>query len=180
FFVDPSEPLRSQRRPRRAHLPEGAQVVGLAGLQPGLAAVRYAGCRDAEMRDLEVTGELPQGAEIGMARVAVEEGDRRSPQQPRCQVTPPPPARRREPEEAVTFPQIAMQPQDLQMLEEDPSVAVDYGLRLSGGSRGVEDIQRMVERNRCELDRFVGFGQIRPSDGVGNGYAVEVWHGDHR
>src|SRR5690606_9743988 len=59
-------------------------------------------------------------------------------------------------------------------------VAVVYGLPLTGGSRGVEDIQRMVERIGCELDRYVGFGQIRPSDGVGNGYAVEVWHGDQR
>ena len=51
-----------------------------------------------------------------------------------------------------------MQPQSLEMLEQDPAVPVDDGLRGSRGPRGEQHIEGMVERHLLEYQ----FGRFRP------------------
>src|SRR5258706_92079 len=62
------------------------------------------GCRRAEVGHLRVGGEAPEGREVGVARVAVEEERGPTERQDPEQVVPHHPARRRKPEEAVVRP----------------------------------------------------------------------------
>src|SRR5262249_17307289 len=59
-------------------------------------------------------------------------------------------AGRGEPERAVSAAKVHVQPALLQLLEQDPAVAVDDRLRQAGGARGVQDPQGMVEGNLLE------------------------------
>ena len=61
-----------------------------------------------------------------------------------------------------------MQREGLQVLEEDPAVAVDDRLRQPGRARRVEDVQRVRERHGLELER-AGLGEkLVPGDRVGD------------
>ena len=92
-------------------------------------------------------GQPPQRVEVGLAGVAVEAATTVAPtSRPGHEVVPHHPAGGGEPEEAVAGPEVVVQRERLQVLEEDAAVAVDDRLGQAGGARRVQDVQRMVER----------------------------------
>ena len=85
-------------------------------------------------------------------RIAVEQDDRRVAQQHPHDEVPHHPAGRGEPEHPVAGLRVEVQPRLLQVLEQDPALPVDDRLRQPGGSGGIQDPQRVVERKLRELE----------------------------
>ena len=99
---------RSRRTPRRRAVTRlSRRHRGRRGLRPspgrtaGLHAALDVARAGAERRDSRLLGEIPQRAEVGVARVAVVEDDRRVGQKAADEQVPHHPARGREPEDAV-------------------------------------------------------------------------------
>ena len=82
--------------------------------------------------------------------------------QPRHEVVPHHPAGRREPAEAVGRPQVRVERECLEVLEEDPAVAVDDRLGQPGRPRREQHVQRVVERDRLDGERRRLGEQRRP------------------
>ncbi len=97
-----------------------------------------------------------------MAGIAVEGDDRRADQQARHKEVPHHPAGRGEPEEAVVRPDVLLQPDRLGVLDEDPAVPVHDRLGETGRARGVQDVQRVVERHLLELEGTALRDQLGP------------------
>ena len=95
---------------------------------------------------------LPRVAEIGIPGVAVEHHGRRPEEQRRDERVPHHPGGRREPQGGGRPADVPGQAELLQVLEQDPAVAVDDPLRQARRARGEEDVERMRERHRVELD----------------------------
>ena len=117
---------------------------------------------------------LPQDAEVRVARVAVVQHRRATDQQRAEQQVPHHPAGRRVPEHPVAGMDVAVEAEDLGMLEDDPAVPVDDRLRQPGRARRVEHPQRVVERHGLEPQRLGGTGEevvprqhVRSGDGIG-------------
>ena len=138
---------RSSRRCRAAQRSRPAR--GSTSALP--AGGDVAGAR-AEARDAGSVGEIPQRPEIRVGRIAVEEDDRGVRQQRADQEVPHHPAGGREPEEPLAGLRVEVQVQLLQVLEEDPALAVDDRLRQPGRAGRVEHPQRVVERQLRELE----------------------------
>ena len=102
-----------------------------------------------------------------MQRVAVEHHDRGTRQQRRDESVPHHPRRRREPHQAVAGTEVPAQGVVLEVLEEDPPMAVDDRFGQPGGPRREQHTQRMVERHLLELGCAVAGGQLVPGDEVG-------------
>lgn len=99
-----------------------------------------------------------------MAGIAVEEHDGRAHRRAGDQEVPHHPAGGGEPEEAVRRAQVVVQGEHLQVFQQDAAVAVHDRLGQPGGARGVENVQRVVERHRRERQRLVGRrGQLGPA-----------------
>jgi hypothetical protein len=77
----------------------------------------------------------------------VVQDDRRVGEQHSDEEVPHHPAGRREPEDAVAGLRVDVQVQLLEVLEQDPAVAVDDRLRQAGRAARVQDPQRVVERD---------------------------------
>ena len=75
--VDPLEPLGRQRRARRSHRAEEAQVGLPRGLDAGLLAPQQVGGARTEVRHAGPLGKAPQRSGIGVRRAAVVQQDRR-------------------------------------------------------------------------------------------------------
>src|SRR5262249_57438917 len=60
----------------------------------------------------------------------------------------------------------------LQVLEQDPAVPVNDGLRQPGRPRGEEHVQGVVERDRVELERAGLGAELLPRDRVGKNLAA--------
>ena len=114
-------------------------------------------------------GEVPQHAHVRVAGAAVVEHDRRLGEQAADEEVPHHPARRREPEDAVALLRVDVQVELLEVLEQDPALALDDRLRQPGRAGGVQDPQRVVERDALE-------GQLRvlAEEAVLPAAAVEV------
>ena len=151
-LVDPVEPLGRQRRAGRADPPQSAEVGHLARHHARLAAGEEEGRGGAEEGDALVGRHPPQGGQVGMAGVAVEQHRGGPHQQARHEVVPHHPAGRREPEEAVARPEVVVQGQHLVVLDEDAAVAVHDRLGEPGGPGGVQDVERVVERDVVDLE----------------------------
>src|SRR6202007_1250972 len=102
--------------------------------------------------------EIPQRAEVRVRGIAVEEDDGRLGEQRADEEVPHHPAGRREPEDAVARVRVEVETELLQVLEEDPALAVDDRLRQAGRAGAVQDPERMVERELRELE--LGRGEL--------------------
>ena len=148
--VDPAEALGRERRAGRADRPQPRQVAAVARLHAGLHAGGDVGRAGAEAGDLRALGEVPQHAHVRVAGAAVVEHDRGLGEQPGDEEVPHHPAGRGEPEDAVAGLRVDVQVELLEVLEQDPALAVDDRLRQPGGARRVQDPQRVVERDALE------------------------------
>jgi hypothetical protein len=101
-----------------------------------------------------------------VAGVPVEEHDRGARQQRAHEEVPHHPARGGEPEQAVAGARVGVQGELLEVLEQDPALAVDDRLRQPSGPAGVQDPQRVVERQWSELERPVGQEAFLPARAV--------------
>ena len=66
------------------------------------------------------------------------------------------------PQQAVPGAQIGVQAEDLEVLEQDPAVAVDDALGQAGGAGGEHDPQRVVERHLGEREVLGAGGRVLP------------------
>ena len=62
----------------------------------------------------------------------------------------------------------------LHVLEKDPAVSVHDRLREPGRARGVQDVERVIERDRLEREGLVPGEQLFPGDGTGEARLFEV------
>ena len=161
--VDPPESLRRQRRAGRADGAQRAQVAAVAGLDARLHARADVRRARPERRHLRARREVPQRAHVRVARRAVVQQHRRLGQQPRDDEVPHHPAGRGEPEQPVAGLRVDVQVQHLQVLEQDPALALDDRLRQPGGAGRVEHPQRVVERHAVERQLLVASGQRGPA-----------------
>ena len=168
LLVDPVEALRRQRAAGRADRAEAAEVAARAGLDPGLHAGGDVGGAGAEHRHPGPLGQVPEHVHVGVAGAAVVEDDRRPGEQAGDEEVPHHPAGRREPEEAVAGVGVDVEVELLQVLEQDPAVALDDRFRQPGRARGVEDPERVVEGDPLEgeLGARAGLEQLVPADRV--------------
>ena len=114
----------------------------------------------------------------GIGRVAVDHHDRRAQEQRRDERVPHHPGGRREPLEPVAGLDVPAQTVVLELLDEDPAVAVDDRLRQTRRPGGEEDVERVCERQRVELER-PGLGEeLVPGDRVRQGIVVAARVGD--
>ncbi len=164
LVVDPPEAVLRQRRARRADRPQRAQVAAVPRLDAGLHARRDERSAGPERGHLGVGRQLPQGAQVRVARVAVVEHDRRVGQQHPDHEVPHHPAGRREPEHAVAGLGVDVEVGHLHLLEQDPALAVDDRLGQPGRARAVEHPDRVPERHLGELELGAGPEEpIRPA-----------------
>ena len=98
-------------------------------------------------------GVFPQHAALLQKGRAVIQHKRRTGRQAGDQPVPHHPAARREIEEAVAALHVAVQPMFLQVLQQHAARRMDDALRRTGGSRRIQDVQRMRERQRNVVDR---------------------------
>ena len=115
------------------------------------------------MRRLRLGRQPPLVVEPGPGRVAVDHHDRRAQQQRRDQRVPHHPGGRRELEQRA--PGLRSQPEalGLEVLDEHPAVPVHDRLRQAGRARGEQHVERVVERDRLELQRALLGRAARPS-----------------
>ena len=165
-LVDPVEALGRERRAGRADGAEAAEVAAGAGLDPGLHAGGDVGGAGAEHGHPGALRQVPEHAHVGVAGVAVVEHDRGLGQQPGDEEVPHHPAGRGEPEEAVAGVGVDVEVELLQVLEQDPALALDDRLRQPGGAGGVEDPERVVEGDALEaqLGARAGGEQLVPGE----------------
>ncbi len=105
-------------------------------------------------RDPRVLRQVPQNAEVRVARIAVIQHDRGVGQQHADEEVPHHPAGRREPEHPVAGLSVEVQVQLLDVLEQDPALPVHDRLGQAGGAGAVEHPQRMIERQRRKRQLF--------------------------
>ncbi len=160
LLVDPVEALRRQRRAGRAELAQAAQVEVGADLETGLAAAHQQRRPGAHQRRPGLLGQPPLRGGVRVLRVPVEHHDRRAQQQRGDERVPHHPGGRREPHQAVAALQVPGQAVVLEVLDQDAAVAVDDRLRQPGGARREQHVERVVERDRLELER-TGLGRPR-------------------
>ncbi len=127
------------------------------------------------MRDLELFHQLPLAPQVRIDRAAVEGDRRRARQQRRDRQVPDDPAGRAEPEESVAGAEVSLQSEPFVVFEQRAAVRVRDRLRQRRRSGREQDVQRVVERYRGELQVAVGPEDVRPPHGAG-------WHrvGQHR
>ncbi len=106
-----------------------------------------------EERRLRLLDQPPLEAEIGPAGVPVDHHDRAAREQDRDERVPHHPRGRREPEEPVVGTEVPAQHVVLQLLDEEAAVPVDDRLRQARRAGGEQHAERMVERERVELER---------------------------
>ena len=104
--------------------------------------------------------DVPQPVGPGCERRAVEQDQRRLAGQPDDQPVPHHPAAGGEVEEAVARAHVAVEAVLLEVLQERAAGAVHDGLGLAGGARGVEDVERVIERELRECQGLPGRRQV--------------------
>ena len=106
--------------------------------------------RRAEQRHAGRVGEVEQHVAVGMERRAVVEQQRRLRRERRDQPVPHHPAAGREVEDAIAGLDVAVELVLLEVLDQRAAGAMDDALGDAGRARRVEDVERMVERQRLE------------------------------
>ncbi len=176
---DPVEPTHS-RAPR-------------SGVSARLPTAHDERRRRAEPGDADIGRQLPQPRQRWVGRIAVEQHDGGAGQQPRHEVVPHHPAGGGEPEEALARTEVVVQPHHLEVLGDDPAVAVHDRLGQPRGARAVEHVQRVVGGDGSEGQVTVRGGhqlvprvhgdtpaERRPGDGVTVRHVHHVGHGAER
>ena len=162
LVVDPAEALGRERRARRADAAHGREVAAARGSTPAfMQAAMYAALVPKHVMPA-AAARVPQGVQVGLGGAAVVEHDRGLGEQAADEEVPHHPAGRREPEEAVAALRVEVQVQLLQVLEQDPALAVDDRLRQAGRPGRVEHPERVVERQLRELEVGRGGGSQSP------------------
>ena len=158
LVVDPLKALGRQRRAGRADRAQAAQIsLPAAGHRHlGLHARGDERGARAERRDLRLGAQLPQTVKRRIAGVAVEQHHRGVGQQHADEEVPHHPAGRREPEHAVAGARVDVQLVVLELLEQDPALALDDRLRQAGRTGAVQHPQRVVERHLRERQLGIG------------------------
>ena len=118
------------------------------------------------MRDALRVGHVPEDAAVLEEGRAVVEHQRRAAGQAGDQPVPHHPAQRREIELAVAMLHVAMQLVLDQVLDQRAAGAVHDALGHAGGTRGIHDVQRVVEGQLLEFDlaRRVAGGEFGQRD----------------
>ena len=111
-------------------------------------------------------GEVPQHAHVRVAGAAVVEHDRRLGEQARDEEVPHHPAGRGEPEHAVAGPGVDVQLQLLEVLEQDPALALHDRLGQARRAGRVEHPERVVERHLLELEVIGPLEAVLPAGAV--------------
>ena len=109
--------------------------------------------RRAEQRHLRLVGEGEERVAVGMERRAVVEQERRARRERRHEPVPHHPAAGREVEDAIAGLHVAVQLVLLQVLQQRAAGAVDDALGHAGRAGRIEDVERMVERQRRVRER---------------------------
>ena len=164
------KPLAANGDPVEPMAPIAVRSSSLARRQPGLLAGRDVRGGHAEQADPVPLGELPERHQVGVAGAAVVDHHRRTDQQAADQEVPHHPAGGGEPQEPVTRPEIPVQAQRFQVLQQDPADRLDDRLGQPGGARRVQHPQRRGERHRGEIRfgrRDVSSSQVIIPSGVG-------------
>ena len=166
------ECLGRQRRSRRRHRPQAGKGMRLgraeSGFHRGVDELR----RRAEERHPRLVGEGEEPVPVRMKRRPVVEEDCRARGQHGHQPVPHHPPERGEVEHAVAGPDIAVQLMLLQVLNERTARAMHDALGYARRPRGVEHVQRMIERQpgvhrrRAAMRRQEALPSRRPDDGA--------------
>lgn len=171
--VQPAEAVGRERGAGGGDAGDGGEVEVAGRVDTGLAAGHDVGGRGAEDGGAGGFGDPPLGGDVGVARAAVIEHDRGAHQEAGDEEVPHHPAGGGVPEEPVVGAEVAVQAGLLEVFEQDAALGLDDGLGQAGGAGGVQDPQRMVERDLFE-DRFgVVGGQVRPVQGAFGGGGAE-------
>ena len=164
-LVDEVEALRRQRRSGGRHRPHAWRAVRRragAARPSATASMNLADVPNSVIRGLVREGE--QRVAVGMKRRAVVEQDGRARRQHRHQPVPHHPAERREVEDAIARLDVAVELVLLEVLDQRAAGAVDDALGDAGRARGIQDVERMIERQprRTTAARSA----MRPDEGL--------------
>ena len=156
--------------------PQSRQAVALDGLDSGLLGGGKILCARAENRDLLLIGHVPEPSWGRVERRAVEQNHRGADSEAADHPVPHHPAAGGEVEDAVFGPEIVVKQQLLQVLQERPPRAVNDALGLSGRTRGIHDVDRVVERQRgeCKWLRRTLRKKVVIQDCAGQGIEVRI------
>lgn len=143
------------------------------GVRAGLAAGHDVGGGGAVQGGAGACGDLPLGVDGGVSGAAVVEDDRGAGEQAGDEEVPHHPACGRVPEEHVLGAEVAVQAELFEVFEEDAALGLDDRLGQSGGARGVQDPQGVLEGDLLELGFRVGGRQGRPVQGALGGVRAE-------
>ncbi len=173
------EPFWHQRRSGRGDGPDGREVVAVDGAEAGLAQRLDELRRGAEQRDPRVVGQVEQPVAVGVERRAVVEDQGGAGGEARRQPVPHHPAGRREVEDPVAGPDVAVELMFDEVLQQHASGPVHDALRDARGARGEQHVPGVVEGERGELG-LAGFAageerveHHRVGDGAGRSAAAE-------
>ncbi len=186
--VHPGEPFRGQRGAGGADPADRGEVQLPGRRQPGLGAGEQVRGAGAEVGHAVLGGQPPQRVGPGVGGAAVVEQHGGPGQQAAGQVVPHHPAGGGVPEERVARPEVLVEGERLEVLEDDPAVPVHDRLGQPGGAGGVEHPQRMIERHLLELQPARLSGELVPGQRgragpAGRGLRRRAGaraHGDHR
>ena len=144
--VDPAEAPGRERGAGRADRSQAREVAAAGGLDARLHAGVDVGGARAEARDPGALGELPEHVRCPAPPGSRRRERSRVGQEAADEEVPHHPAGGREPEEPVAGARVDVEPDLLQVLEEDAALPVDDRLRQAGRAGGVEDPERVIER----------------------------------
>src|SRR3954453_11425363 len=156
LLIDKVEALVAQRAAGWENRAERAQVMRAPGLQPFFLHHRDVLRAGAEDGDPFLLRHVPEHG-AGRERRAVIQDDRRAHGQARHQPVPHHPAAGCEVENAVIAPEIGVQHQLLQMLQQRATGTMDHALREPGGTGGVHDIDGVIEWEAREARKLGGY-----------------------
>ena len=142
--------------------PHRGEVEVARRVDAGLAAGHDVGGRGAEEGGPGPFGDPPLGARVRVAGAAVVEDDVVPVSRPdtrKFHIIQPVEVYQKK---RSLGPQVAVQAELLEVLDEDAALGLDDGLGEAGGARGVEHPQRVVEGHLLEDGFHVGGGQGRP------------------
>lgn len=169
----------SQRKPSGGSEAGGGDALDAGEVEvapwvdAGLAAGHDVRGGGAEEGGSGLFGDAPLGADVGVAGAAVVQHEGGAGEEAGDEEVPHHPAGRGVPEEAVLGAEVAVEADLLEVFEQDAALGLDDGLRQAGRARGVEDPERVVERDRFEDGLGVGRDEGGPVEGAFGGLGAQ-------
>ena len=148
--IDVLEPVAAERRAGGKHRAQRRQIVAEGRLHASLVDGREVLGAHPEHADAFLLGEVEQRPRRGLEGRAVVQHDAAAAGEASDQPVPHHPAAGGEEEQHVLALEIDVQPMFLEVLQQRAASPVADALRLAGGARGIEDVERMVEGQRLE------------------------------